>query len=202
MRPRDPEKRESIRKAAMKLFFEMGLEGFSMQKLARESGVSPATLYIYFQDRDDLIIQLCREEIIKMNESVMDGFDPEMDFASGLEIQWRNRTRYFLSDPLASHFMEQMRYSAGYYEKAMAGIQSGFADVMRRFVKNAIARKEIDRLPVEVFWSVAFAPLYQLLKMHIHRTGFPTMKPFQFNDAIMLQTLKLVLKGLKPGEAK
>jgi len=37
---------------------------------------------------------------------------------------------------------------------------------MSRFIKNAVANGELLKLPFEVYWSVAFAPLYQLFKFH------------------------------------
>lgn len=198
VRPRDPDKQSIIRDKALEMFFEVGFGGFSMQKLAKAACVSPATLYIYFKDRDDLIIQLCREEIEKLNEAALEGFDPEMSFSEGLRIQWMNRARYFLNNPLSSHFLEQVRYTPFYYDEAIKKTDSNFIKSMQQFVKGAIQRNELIRLPVEVYWSVAFAPLYQLLKMDINKIGFPSMKRFSLDEKTILQTLDLVLKALTP----
>src|SRR4051812_22111894 len=88
-----------------------GFDGLSMQKLATAAGVSPATIYIYFQDRDDLLMQLFEEVSARMSEVTLEGFDPEMPFAEGLKIQWINRARYCLEHPRQMHFLEQMRFS-------------------------------------------------------------------------------------------
>ena len=40
------------------MFVKGGFNGFSMQKLAKAANVSPATIYIYFKDKEDLIQQL------------------------------------------------------------------------------------------------------------------------------------------------
>ena len=47
-----------------------------MQKLAKAAGVSPATIYIYFKNRDDLIVSLFREVQPKMAELTLDGLRP------------------------------------------------------------------------------------------------------------------------------
>lgn len=65
------------------------------------------------------------------------------------------------------------------------------------FVGNAIRRKQLIKAPVEVFWAVAFAPLYQLVKFHMHGKGFPGDRPFVLDDKTMQFTLDLVLKVLK-----
>ena len=70
--------------------------------------------------------------------------------------------------------------------------------VMREFVHNAIKRKELVKLPVEVYWSVAFAPLYQLVKYHMTGRGVRGVEKFELDEKTMSLTLKVVLKGLKP----
>ncbi|HXO77347.1 MAG TPA: helix-turn-helix domain-containing protein, partial [Puia sp.] len=63
MRVRDESKVEAIYQQALKMIVEEGFDGLSMQKLARAAGVSPATIYIYFKDRDDLLLQLHQLEV-------------------------------------------------------------------------------------------------------------------------------------------
>lgn len=47
--------RERILEAALRLFPRYGLHGTSMDRLAREAGVSTATIYWHFKDKEDLI---------------------------------------------------------------------------------------------------------------------------------------------------
>src|SRR5262245_28213499 len=111
MRTRDPVKERNLRKRALDMVVRKGFDGFSMQKLARAAGVSPATIYIYFKDKEDLILKLHAEEMSKMAAYTLDGFDPAMRFAEGLRVQWLNRARYFMDHPVASEFLEQVRMS-------------------------------------------------------------------------------------------
>ena len=66
MRLRDEAKEQSIREKALEMIVKEGFDGLSMQKLAKAAGVSPATIYIYFKDREDLILQLYYEESLRM----------------------------------------------------------------------------------------------------------------------------------------
>ncbi len=197
MRPRDEDKERTIREQAFKIFFEEGFGGFSMQKLARAAGVSPATLYIYYKDKDDLIMQLYTEEMAKMTEASLVGFDASMPFAEGMRIQWLNRARYFLANPYQAHFLEQVRYTP-FHDRAMNAIHPQFIKQMKCFVRNAISNGELVDVPVEIYWSLAFSPLYQLLKFDLHGVSFPGTPRFRFNEKTMLRTLDLVLKALKP----
>ena len=78
MRTRDENKELTIREKALEMAVKDGFDGLSMQKLARAAGVSPATIYIYFKDRDDLILQLWLQEVKKMVDATLEGFDPSM----------------------------------------------------------------------------------------------------------------------------
>jgi AcrR family transcriptional regulator len=196
MRIRDENKELAIRQKALKMIVREGFDGFSMQKLARAAGVSPATIYIYFKDREDLILQLCAEEGKKMAEATLKNFDPAMSFSEGLKIQWMNRARYCLKNPNQMHFLEQIRHSP-LQQKSLQMMGDNFKNAMQTFVMNAIKRKELVKVPVEVYWSVAFAPLYNLVKFHMAGSSVGGNK-FSLSDKIMLQTLELVLKALKP----
>lgn len=196
MRAKDEQKRLSIREKTIEMVVKSGLDGFSMQKLARAAGVSPATLYIYYKDREDLILQTCIEISNELFEATIKDFDPDMSFAEGMKIQWRNRARFFMKHPVELEFMEQIRYSP-LHEKIKEQIMHRFGAILGRFAQNAVKRGELVELPFEVYWSVAYAPLYQLLKFHAQENSY-VHKKFQLTDEMMGQSLQLILKALKP----
>jgi len=195
MRLRDENKKLAIRQKAIEMIVQSGLDGFSMQKLAKAAGVSPATLYIYYKDREDLILQLCREVSDELFEASMQDFSPDMDFAEGLKIQWRNRAQFFLEHPTEVTFIEQIRYSP-IFEKISDYITTRYSSVMGKFVHKAVEKGELMPLSFEVYWSVCYAPLYQLIKFHTQ--GSYHKNKFTLTQEIMDQTLALVIKALKP----
>jgi AcrR family transcriptional regulator len=196
MRARDEHKEKSIREKALKMIVKKGIEGFSIQKLAKAAKVSPATIYIYFKDKEDLILQLCKEAGEKMAEITLKNFEPSMSFAEGLKIQWVNRAKYCLKYPEQMHFLEQIRHSP-LQDKLMNMMNEKFKNAMNLFVTNAIRRKELVKVPVEVYWSIAFAPLYNLVKFHMSGKSIGGNK-FVLSDKIMKDTFDLVLKALTP----
>ena len=76
-----------------------GVEGFSVNKLAKECGISVATLYIYYRDKDNLIRKIVAEEARRMSDAMLESFDPELSFADGLRQQWKNRAHYYAHQP-------------------------------------------------------------------------------------------------------
>ena len=55
MRTRDTDKEKLVIEKAIEQIVQDGFQGFSMNKLAKACNISVATLYIYYQDKDDLI---------------------------------------------------------------------------------------------------------------------------------------------------
>lgn len=196
MRVRDELKIQQVYRKAVELIVSEGLNGFSMQKLAKAAGVSPATLYIYYKDKDDLIVQLGIAEGRRMLEATVRDFDPGLPFAEGLRVQWRNRAAFWLDNPTSLRCLEHLRNSP-YRDRIFDLIQQEFSGIMGRFMHNAISRGELNPMPLEVYWSVAFAPLMNLVKFHTDGRSVGN-RPFVFSEAIMNQTLELVLKALKP----
>lgn len=195
MRIRDINKELIIREKAIEMVVKQGFDGLSMHKLAKVSGVSVATIYIYFKDREDLLQQLYTEESKKMAAATLVGFNPESHFDEGLKVQWLNRMKYCLANPYSMTFMEQVKHSP-LIDRSV--IDRTFLDAMSRFVSTAIERKELIPLPVEVYWSVAFAPLYQLLKFHISKTTMFERPAFELDEEKINLTLQLILRALKP----
>lgn len=195
MRVRDSNKVSAIRQRAIEMIVKQGFDGFSMQKLAKAAGVSPATLYIYYKDREDLIMQLWEDLFKEMTEATLKNFDPSMSFSEGLRMQWINRARFCMKHPLEMQFMEQLRHSP--LQLKAVEIMQPFKEAMKTFVNNAIRKNELVRLQVEVYWSIAFAPLYNLVKFHLEGKSIGGQK-FTLTDKTMNETLALVIKALTP----
>ena len=51
--------RERILKAAMALFAKKGYEHVSMRRIAKKIAYCPATIYRYFNNKEDIMLQLC-----------------------------------------------------------------------------------------------------------------------------------------------
>lgn len=196
MRTRDENKIRSIHKHALELFGKEGFDGFSIQKLAKAAGVSPATIYIYFKDKEDLILQVWVETADDMATETLKNFKPTMSFSEGLKVQWKNRLNYCLKNPDQMKMWEQIRHSP-LNDKALKLMNPTLREVMGDFVHRSIKKKELVKVPLEVYWSIAFAPLYTLANFHLAGQSVGGKK-FSLTSKMINDTLKLVIKALTP----
>lgn len=75
----DPAKREQILDGAKRVFMEQGFEAASMNDITRAAGVSKGTIYVYFENKEDLfgyMIERERRRITETIRHVLDGRKP------------------------------------------------------------------------------------------------------------------------------
>lgn len=61
MRCKDADKQQRIKNAIVSLILKEGIDGTSVSKIAREAGVSPATIYVYYNSKDDMLSEVFDE---------------------------------------------------------------------------------------------------------------------------------------------
>ena len=65
------ELKQEILAAARDLFVHEGFENVSMRKIAEKIEYSPTTIYLYFQDKIDLIDLLCEETLLRLESRLI-----------------------------------------------------------------------------------------------------------------------------------
>ncbi len=195
MRARNADKETLVRQKAIELLGKKGFEGFSVNKLAKACDISVATIYIYYKDKDDLILKIAEAEGKKMADAMIKDLDPDLPFEEGLRRQWKNRYDYLMENSSLNLFFDQLR-SSSYQEHFLDTFMGHFTATLGCFMHNVVARGEIKKMPIEVYWSVAFAPLYSLVRFHNEGRSI-NGRPFKMSDDVLWQTFDLVVKALK-----
>lgn len=99
------ETRRAILNAAVQLFMKQGYRDFSLRQVARATGYTPTTVYLYFKDKDDLLFHVamegfkhfCRE----LEEAYVSGATP----VERLVAIGRAYVRFGLNNPLHYRLM-------------------------------------------------------------------------------------------------
>lgn len=79
----DPAKRRQIIDGARALFLERGFDSASMGEIAKRAGVSKGTLYVYFENKEQLFCAIMEEER-RMHLDRLIALDPEADLRETL----------------------------------------------------------------------------------------------------------------------
>jgi len=76
---KDENKRQKIIKAAVKIFAEKGFYNSRVSEIAKEANVADGTIYLYFKNKDDILISLFEEEFGQIVENMRKELEKERD---------------------------------------------------------------------------------------------------------------------------
>lgn len=163
-------KRQQILEATEKLIVTQGLHALSMQQVAKEAGVAAGTIYRYFKDKDDLIIQLRNASLETFAKEMLAGFDKGTD-AERFKQVWLNLVAIDRTNKVNRMTFEQYFGLPGVdsveqmaYEKVI------FADLVK-FFEDGVASGKFHQLSIELLFAIAFEPAISL-SWKIRRRNF------------------------------
>ena len=79
MRSKDLDKQNRIKEAMIQLILRDGIDSISMSKIAKEADVSPATIYVYYDSKEDMLSEVFQEYARKSYNYLMERIQPTMD---------------------------------------------------------------------------------------------------------------------------
>ena len=107
MRRKDDEKEKNIKEAVIKLILEQGFHGTSISKIAKEAGVSPATVYIYYENKEVMLQDIYREYSEQIFDYLFSKLKQEMNGQQIIEILVRGYYTYIQENEEIFHFVDQ-----------------------------------------------------------------------------------------------
>ena len=165
MRARDSKKEEAICAASIDLINRKGLAETSMSQIAKQANVSPATIYIYFKNKDDLLKQLYLRVQRDASKSIFTGYEGFLPLDESFIILLRKAYQYFLRKPEHFIFLEQFTNSPLIDKIEKSEVQNYFNPLFTLFERGK-QNKMIKDLPNEMLLSFTFYPIMQLVKYH------------------------------------
>ena len=126
MRQKDDQKTDLFFTSTLALVSQVGLVGLTIPLIAKRSGVATGTLYIYFKNKEDLILALYKDIKKRFASTIFIGYSPGMSVEEGLRTIWENTVRYSVSHYSEEVFLQQFNispYSKGPEVLTFAGDQ-------------------------------------------------------------------------------
>lgn len=150
--------KEQIIDAAREVLLSRGYRHFSLRKIAGEIGVSATSIYLHFENKDDLVHSLIDEAIEHLNTrlqaSVLQGDDP----VTKLEALAREYVSFALEHPREYQVIylvsseEMTRYPREKFRRARKGYDI-VTSVLQEGVEAGIIAEEKPRMAAYTFWA-------------------------------------------------
>lgn len=168
MRHKDENKRTSIYHAAMEVVNHEGVEKASMSKIAKAAGVSSSTIYIYFDNKADMINKLYLLAKQELGTALFKGVSDDMSVEVASKT-WMNNYFYFLVDnPLKLSFLEQFYNSPSISPETEAKGQEYFTP-LHKLHQKGVSEQLVKDYPLPLLKAFIFEPIMSLARSHINR---------------------------------
>jgi len=165
MRHKDDSKREAISNAAINLITSIGFADTSMSKIAKAANVSPATIYVYFENKEDLLNQLYLMVKREASTVMLAGFDDSLSVEAGFTLIWNNACRYMLTHPTRFAFSEQFANSP-LVNRVSREEGAGYYQAIFRLFERGKEEGILKEMPPTLFIAFFYAPAMLLGKQH------------------------------------
>ena len=152
MRLKDEEKRERIKEAMVRLILREGIDGTSVSKIAKEAGVSPATIYVYYENKDEMLAEVFREYSRQPYQYAMRRVRADMDGGELIETLVRGCYTFSTEHEEIFSFVEQCSRCPTLSERVCEEecCCDVFSLIHRYQEERASLNAEIDRVLAEI----------------------------------------------------
>ncbi|MFW9956364.1 MAG: TetR/AcrR family transcriptional regulator [Candidatus Thorarchaeota archaeon] len=165
-RTRDQTKYDAIVNTSIRLVNQLGFDGISISKIAAQAKVSPATIYIYFKNREDLFTKIYTDIRNQIGQGAFDDIQDNLTIEDAFKTLCRGTFLYYLEHPDFVVYRERFEQTAMMQnvDEQGFGIYRFSNDLLQRGIKERI----IKDLPIPLLASFAFVPIITLLRFHIN----------------------------------
>ena len=101
------DKRNALVKATIELVNNSGFHATPMSKIAKMANVSPATIYLYFENKQDLVNQTYIEVKAKYTAYAFKTYKEDMPVEAGFELIWKRIADFKLKECENAMFLAQ-----------------------------------------------------------------------------------------------
>ena len=101
------DKRNALIKATIELVNNSGFHATPMSKIAKMANVSPATIYLYFENKQDLVNQTYLEVKTKYTDFVFKTYNENTSVKTGFELIWKRIAEFNINECEYSFFLNQ-----------------------------------------------------------------------------------------------
>jgi AcrR family transcriptional regulator len=189
MRIKDIHKQESIIEATVLLVNEIGFVSSSVSKIAKKANVSPATLYIYYKNKEDLLVSTYIEIKKKMSLALLKNFDETKPFRDILENFWNNGFEFAQKN--SALFKYTVQFSNSPYSELVKhqDIETHF-EPMIKILQKGIEQKVIKDVPFDILATFIFYPIMNL-------SNSKTCRNLELNDNSIKMAFNLAWDAIK-----
>jgi TetR/AcrR family transcriptional regulator len=125
------DRRRSIMEAAARLFLKRGYAGVNTNMIADEAGIAVGTIYLYFKNKQEIVLGMYREGRERVYEVVRDAAAAHDDPVAAIEAMGRAYVSYARENPGFIDVQEYFQQVASVRSLAKKVIDAWMPEIVR-----------------------------------------------------------------------
>ena len=187
--------RRRILSAARELFVTEGYESVSMRKIADMIEYSPTTIYLYYEDKADLLDSVCKETLLNLLNTLdllrKDKSDPVETLRKSGKAYVEFGLKYPQDYKLTFVVRPQFQKGLGLQE---GSVGEKVFNYLRTMVSECIRQKAFRQVDVETTGQVLWSAVHGVTLLLIDFPDFPWTE----KDKLIDMVIHTMIEGLKP----
>ena len=158
MRVKDDVKEAALFEATVKLVNEIGFASSSVSKIAREASVSPATIYVYYKNKEDLLVSTYIQIKLDLSKALLRNFNDQLPIRDILRKVWFNMFEYISNNLEYYKFCEQFSNSPYSSLVNREEVEQYFVPLIK-VLQTGIEQKIIKNVNFDILTAFMFHPI-------------------------------------------
>ena len=158
MRIKDDEKEAALFEATVKLVNEIGFASSSVSKIAKEAGVSPATIYVYYKNKEDLLVSTYIHIKLNLSQALLSDFNDKLPIRDILRNVWVNMFEYISNNLEYYKFVEQFSNSPYRSLVNKQEVEQYFVPLIK-VLQRGIEQKIIKNVNFDILTAFIYHPI-------------------------------------------
>jgi AcrR family transcriptional regulator len=166
MRMKDEDKVPRIYNAAIRIINRNGFEGCSMSKIAREADIAPATIYLYFDNKEDMLKKLFVHVKQGLGGSYFHNIEELKADKTTFRAIWYNYYQYVIDYIDEYIFLENFSNSPQLMQIERIH-RLDYCPTFESLLERSKTEGLVLKLNNDIIFSMLFAPMSYLVKKYL-----------------------------------
>ncbi|MDM5291861.1 TetR/AcrR family transcriptional regulator [Peribacillus simplex] len=189
MRNKDENKNQAIFNSTIELINEIGFANLSMSKIAKRANISTSTIYVYYENKEDLLVKLYLNVKEHLSKAMLNGLHKEMNPQEICRTFMWNALQFMTNNQQWFMFLQQ--YSSSPFMRTLCAEDTNdlFAPV-EDFFEKGIASGDLKNVNTRLLMYYCYDPLVQLANEYYDQKVNSIEQEFELRFLISWDAIK------------
>ncbi|WP_162260730.1 TetR/AcrR family transcriptional regulator [Furfurilactobacillus siliginis] len=187
----DQSKLDALQQSVYDLVRSEGIVNLSMGKVAKAAGISPRTIYIYYDDKADLLGQLYLQAQQRIDSGLMTELGNTTDLLQQLAIMIRHYAKAYTQMPNETVYTKAIEQNPQLVSAVVKKHVGEIAPPVQEMYENMQADNHFLHAPFQTFMAIAAGPMSMMIQDAINEKR--AIKEQEINDIIAATSMAITV---------